>query len=377
MTSRRLGVSAALVAGRLVPGDISLAGDTVDAIGLPPAGGGRIAAPGLVDIQVNGFAGVDVMGADAAELRTLARGLVSHGVTAWLPTLITASPSDTERALRQIATAMARWSSLSPADAAWPLGVHLEGPYLSAERLGTHPPEHRRDPDLVEIQGWCRLAPVVAVTIAPELPGGLEVVKALSADGVLVSLGHSNATAAEAHAAFDAGARTVTHLFNAMSPLLHREPGLPGAALARHDVVVQMVVDGHHLAADVVRLAWAAAAGRVVLVTDAIAAAGLSDGSFDIAGVPVEVNDGVVRNSAGALAGSALTLANAVSNACELGIDPAEALVAVTETPARLLRRPDIGTIRPGARADITVFDQHLDLEQTWLAGRQAERDDT
>jgi N-acetylglucosamine-6-phosphate deacetylase len=247
--------------------------------------------------------------------------------------------------------------------------VHLEGPYLSPQRLGTHPPEHRRDPDLIELDTWRRLAPVVAVTLAPERPGGLEMVKSLNADGVLVSLGHSDATAAEAHAAFDAGARTVTHLFNAMSPLHHREPGLPGAALARREVVIQMVVDGHHLDPDVVRLAWAAASGRVVLVTDAIAAAGLSDGSYDLAGVPVEVNDGVVRNSDGVLAGSALTLADAVRNACEFGIDPAAALTAVTETPARLHRREGLGVLRPGARADVAVFDQHLTLEQTFLGG--------
>jgi N-acetylglucosamine-6-phosphate deacetylase len=365
MTSRALGVSAALVAGRLLPGDIRIDGDRVVEVGLPPAAGGRVAAPGLIDIQVNGFAGVDVMAAEPEQLHHLAQALLRHGVTAWLPTLITAAAGDTEAALRRFVTADKAW----PSNAARPLGVHLEGPYLSPRRLGTHPPEYRRDPDIDEVEGWRRLAPVVAVTLAPELPGGLDMVKSLSADGVLVSLGHSDATAEQAHAAFDAGARTVTHLFNAMSPLHHREPGLSGAALSRPDVVVQMVVDGHHLAADVVRLAWAAASGRVVLVTDAIAAAGQPDGSYDLAGVPVEVNDGVVRNSEGVLAGSALTLADAVTNACELGIDPAAALAAVTETPARLHRRDDLGVLEPGVRADLAVFDQHLELDQTLLGG--------
>jgi N-acetylglucosamine-6-phosphate deacetylase len=162
-------------------------------------------------------------------------------------------------------------------------------------------------------------------------------------------------------------------VFNAMSPLHHRAPGLPGVALARPDVVVQMVVDGHHLDPDVVRIVWAAAAGRVVLVTDAVAAAGLSDGSYDLAGVPVEVNDGVVRNSAGVLAGSALTLADAVRNASELGIEPAAALTAVTATPAALHRRPDLGVLRPGSRADLVIFDQHLQLERTLIGGVSCE----
>jgi N-acetylglucosamine-6-phosphate deacetylase len=367
--NRTLGVSAALVGGRLLPGDVSVADGQVVAVGLPPAPGGRIVAAGLVDIQVNGFAGVDVMGADPDGLHHLGRALLRHGVTAWVPTLITASGADTRQALERFAAARARW----PSDAAAPLGIHLEGPYLSPRRLGTHPPEHRRDPDLAELTGWRRIAPVVAVTLAPELPGGLEAVGALSADGVLVSLGHSDATAAEAHAAFDAGARTVTHVFNAMSPLHHRAPGLPGVALARPDVVVQMVVDGHHLDPDVVRIVWAAAPGRVVLVTDAVAAAGLSDGSYDLAGVPVEVNDGVVRNSAGVLAGSALTLADAVRNASELGIEPAAALTAVTATPAALHRRPDLGVLRPGSRADLVIFDQHLQLERTLIGGVSCE----
>ena len=180
------------------------------------------------------------------------------------------------------------------------------------------------------------------MTLAPELPGALDLVAKLSADGVLVSLGHSDATAAEAHAGFDAGARTCTHLFNAMSPLRHRDPGLPGVALTRPDVTVQIIVDGHHLADDVVRLVWAAARGRVVLVTDATEASAREEGEYAIAGVPVEVREGAVRNEQGVLAGSALTLDAAVRNVCALGIDVAEALTAVTATPAAL-----VGRLRP------------------------------
>src|SRR5690606_32265735 len=135
-----------------------------------------------------------------------------------------------------------------PHDGAQPLGVHLEGPYLSPDRLGTHPAEHRRDPDPEEIRGWRRRGPVVAVTLAPELPGGHDLIRELAADGVRVFVGHSAATAEETHQAFDAGAIGVTHLFNATSPLQHRRPGLPGAALARPGIVLGLIVDGHHLA---------------------------------------------------------------------------------------------------------------------------------
>ena len=365
-------MSAALVDGDLVRGDVRIDGDTVAEVGLPPAAGGRIAAPGLVDLQVNGFAGVDLMTAEVEQMRALARALPPYGVTAFLPTLITAAAPDTERALDRLAEAFG--PTQAPARPGEPgahcLGVHLEGPYLSPRRLGTHPPEHRRDPDPEELAGWRRRADVVAVTLAPELPGALDMVTSLAADGVLVSLGHSDATASEAGLAFEAGARTVTHLFNAMSPMHHREPGLPGAALARPDVVVQLVLDGHHLAPEVVRVVWAAARGRVVLVTDATAAAGCPDGRFALGDVALDVREGAVRNRDGTLAGSALTLTAAVTNAVELGIDPAEALRAVTATPAALIGRDDVGVLRPGARADVTVFGDDLVLRETFVAGR-------
>lgn len=374
MTARRLGVGAALVHGRLLPGDVSLDNGVVAAVGLPPAPGGRIAAPGLVDVQVNGFAGIDLMTADVEAIGSLARSLVASGVTAWLPTLITAGADQTRRALDVLAAVVPAPGSSWPASAALPLGVHLEGPYLSPYRLGTHPPEHRRDPSPGELRGWLDRAPVVAVTLAPELPGSLDLVRDLSGRGVLVSLGHSDATAEQAHAAFDSGARSVTHLFNAMTALRHREPGLPGAALSRSDVTVQVVVDGHHLAPEVVRLAFAAAEHRVVLVTDATAAAGRPEGRFALAGVPLEVREGAVRNPQGRLAGSALTLDRAVRNAVEIGVHPAAALTAATETPARLLGRSDVGCLQPGARADVAVFEEDLSLRETYLAGRHVDR---
>lgn len=365
-TSRRLGVARALVGGRLVPGDVEVVDGVVGRVGLPPVRGGGTAAPGLVDLQVNGFDGVDLMAAEADAVRHVARALAAHGVTAWLPTLITADPAATEQALRVLAAVMD--AGPGPGEARV-LGVHLEGPFLSPRRLGTHPPEHRRDPDEDLLARWRGLAPVVAVTLAPELPGALELVRRLSADGVRVSLGHSQASAVQAHAGFDAGASAVTHVFNAMSPLHHREPGLPGAALARPEVFVQLVVDGHHLADDVVRLVWAAAAGRTVLVTDATAASARPDGRYALAGVDLTVRDGAVRNPAGALAGSALTLDRAVRNALALGLEEGAVLQAATATPARLLGRTDVGVLAPGARADLVLLDDDLAVREVLLAG--------
>ena len=213
MTTRLLGVSAALVDGALLPGDVEVEDDTVTRVGLPPAKNGRIASPGFLDAQVNGFAGVDVMAADIDELHALGHALVAHGVTSWLPTLITAAEHETDRALGVLDALLA-----GPRRGARPLGVHLEGPFLSPDRLGTHPAEHRRDPDPELLRRWRAMAPVVAVTLAPELPGALELVAELSRDGVLVSLGHSDATAEQAHAAFDLGARSATSRWRPSCP---------------------------------------------------------------------------------------------------------------------------------------------------------------
>ena len=164
------------------------------------------------------------------------------------------------------------------------LGVHLEGPFLSPEHPGVHPVEYLRAPDLALAERLLAAGPIRYVTLAPELPGALELIDVLHARGIVVSLGHSGATAAEAELAFDRGVGTVTHLFNAMRGFHHREPGIAGAALARDDVIVQAIIDGHHLARDAELLVWRAAAGRLALVTDAIAAAGVGDGRYRLGG---------------------------------------------------------------------------------------------
>ena len=360
----RLGVSGCFDGGRYLPGDVDVAGDRIRAVGLEPAGTGGVAAPGFVDLQVNGFAGVDLLAADADGYREAGRALLATGVTAYQPTLITSAEATLVAALGTVGAVRER---AGPGPRI--LGAHVEGPFLAPNRTGTHPVEHRRDPDPALLGRLLDAGPVGYWTLAPELPGADTLVDRLLERGVVVSAGHSDATAAQANAAFDRGIRTVTHLFNAMRRFQPRDPGLPGAALARADVVVQIVVDGHHLADDTVRLVWRAAAGRTALVTDATAAAGRGDGSFRLGDVEVEVRDGAVRRADGTLAGSALTLDAAVRNLVALGIEPAAAVDAVTGVPARVLGRDDLGALRPGATADVVVLDDDLTVRRVLRAG--------
>jgi N-acetylglucosamine-6-phosphate deacetylase len=359
-------VAGAVVDGRLVAGDVEVADGRISAVGVMPPGRRGLAVAGLVDLQVNGFAGVDFLAADADGLARAVAALAATGVTAYQPTFITSPPDAYRRALGEVAPLAA--GSARPAGPRL-LGVHLEGPFLAAERRGAHPREHLRPPDarlLDELRG---LGPVTTVTLAPELPGAIDLVRALVGAGVVVSLGHSDATAAEAGAAFDAGATTVTHLFNAMRPFDHREPGLAGAALARPDVVVQAIVDGVHLADDTVRTAWRAAAGRFALVTDAIEAAGGLDGDHRLGSRDVQVRGMEARLADGTLAGSVLTMDAAIRNLVDLGVGVGAAVDAATRVPAGVLGRGDLGRLAVGAVADVVVFDEGLVPQQTLIAG--------
>lgn len=361
----RLGVAAAVVDGELVRGDVEIDGGTITAAGR--RGGGRgIAVPGLVDLQVNGFAGVDLLQATKEEVALVAAALARTGVLWYQPTLITAPPELTRLALSTIGDA-------AEGPGARVLGVHLEGPFLAPARAGAHPVEWLRQPDLDLLASYLGAGGRVStMTIAPELDRASETIDALLERGVVVSLGHTDATAAFAHAAFDQGASTVTHLFNAMRPFHQRDPGLAGAALARADAVVQLIADGVHLAPEALLTAWRAARGRVALVSDAIAAAGLGDGRFRIGTVDVEVAGGVSRQSDGVLAGAVRPLAWGLRLLVELGVPIVEAVDAVTRTPARVLgRERDVGVLRPGMPADLVVLDDDFAVERVLLAGEE------
>jgi N-acetylglucosamine-6-phosphate deacetylase len=359
----RLGVGAALVDGTFVPGDVEIADGRIAAVGIGSANGKGIASPGFVDLQVNGFAGVDFFSADAEGYRRAGRALLECGVTAYQPTFITSPEEELAAALAEV-----------PVNGAAPrvLGAHLEGPFISPERLGTHPADARRDPDSALLDRLLACGPVSHVTLAPELPGALELIDALRVRGVTVSCGHSDATAAEAREAFARGAKTVTHIFNAMRPFAAREPGLAGAALVASDVVVQVILDGVHLADDTARLVWQAASGRVAIVTDAIAAAHAGDGSYTLAGVDFEVEDGVARNADQVLAGSTVCMIDAIRNLVALGASVDAALAAATVMPARIAGHPALGTLAPGSPADVVVLDDSLEIERVLVRGEDA-----
>jgi N-acetylglucosamine-6-phosphate deacetylase len=357
----RLGVEAALVDGRLVPGDLEIVDDRVGRHGLASRNGRGVASPGFVDIQVNGFGGVDFLDADSGGYRRAGEAMLETGVTAYLPTFITAPEEQLQAALREV-----------PAHNGGPriLGVHVEGPFLAPKRLGTHPPLARRDPDPALLERLLDSGRIRMVTIAPELPGADSLIGLLLRRGVTVSLGHTDATAEEANAAFDAGVRTVTHLFNAMRPFSHRDPGIAGAALTRPDVVVQIILDRIHLAAETAKIVWSAAAGRVALVTDAVAGAGLDDGSFSLGGFEVKIRDGVARGPDGVLAGSSLTMIEAVRNLHELGVPLGSALDAASSVPARVIGE-HAGGLVAGAPADVTVLDDNLAVQRVLVGGRE------
>jgi N-acetylglucosamine-6-phosphate deacetylase len=356
----KLGVSAAVVDGVLLQGDVEVADGRIVGVGLESANGSGFAVPGLVDLQVNGFAGVDFAAADLAGYRRAGEALLEHGVTAFQPTLITAPEEELAAALAEVPR-----ESIGPRI----IGAHLEGPFLSPLRLGAHPLGARRDPDAALLERLLAAGPVSEMTLAPELDGALELVDLLNARGVVVSCGHSDATAEQANRAFDRGAATVTHLFNAMRPLGHRDPGIAGAALARDDVIVQLILDGHHLAEETARVVWRAAAGRIALVSDAIAAAGVGDGTYRLGSVEVEVRAGVARREDGVLAGSSLTLIEAVRRLHALDVPLADAMGAASTVPARVARRADLGALSPGAPADVLVLDDALEIRAVFVGG--------
>jgi N-acetylglucosamine-6-phosphate deacetylase len=359
--SGRLGVEAALVDGVFVAGDVEVADGRIAAVGMPAAGGRGFAVPGFVDLQVNGFGGVDFLEADTAAYRRAGDALLETGVTAYLPTLITSPEAQVLAAAREVPTdATARPRVL---------GLHLEGPFLSPNRLGTHEASSRRDPDPALLERLLDAGPVRLMTLAPELPGAGTVIDRLLARGIAVSLGHSDATAEQAHAAFDRGARAITHLFNAMRPFLHRDPGIAGAALARDDVIVSIVVDGIHLAPETSRTVWNAARGRVALVTDAIAAAPRTQGRSSLGELDLHVYEGAVRGPDGVLAGSVLTMIEAVRNLHALGVPLEDAIGAATTTPARVLGDRELGRIDVGLPADLVVLNDRLEIERVVLGG--------
>lgn len=324
-----------------------------------------VVAPGLIDLQVNGAAGVDLT-EEPGRLWEVAAVLPRFGVTRFCPTIITA-PREV------VAEAVAVLAGGAPAGqrAARPIGLHLEGPMIARARAGAHDATHIVMPSSAAIDGWSHAAGVAMVTLAPELAGAAAVIGELAARGVVVSAGHTDATAQDLSAAVRAGLSGVTHLFNAMAPMHHREPGLVGAVLAGAPVTASMIVDGVHLDPDVVRVAWRALGPeRRILVSDAVAALGAPPGRYRLAGRELVFDGRSVRTTSGELSGAAVGLDACVRNVVEMtACTPADAIDAATVTPARLIGRPDLGSLRPGAAGDVVVMDGDLHVVATVVAG--------
>ncbi len=334
-----------------------------------------VLAPGFVDLQVNGYYGIEFQIADAASWSAVARRLPETGTTAFLPTMITAPVDDLAAALRGAAAFVPRLS-----EGARVLGVHVEGPFIAKTRRGAHNPAWITDPSPAAIAellaaggGLVRLA-----TLAPELPGAVAAIEQLSAAGVLVSVGHTDAVASQVAQAAAAGARKVTHLFNAQRPLGHREPGVVGQALTDPRLTSGLIADLHHVTAPACKIALAAAPDRIVLVTDAAACAGMPPGEYLLGGEPITLPaaDGAPPIRAdGTLAGSALRMDRAVANVVSLGLPLPAAVAAATRIPADLIGRPDLGRLAPGAAADMVWLSPQLSARATWIGGRLAYSD--
>jgi N-acetylglucosamine-6-phosphate deacetylase len=368
----RLGVAQAVVGGEIVRGDVVVAGGRIAAVGAAPAAASGTAVPGFVDLQVNGFAGVDFLTGDPADWRRAASALAATGVTAFRPTFISAPPGQLRRGL-EVASGVADRGQPLP----HVLGVHLEGPFLSPRWPGAHPPEHLRAPELALVDDLRAAGPVTHVTLAPELRGALELVAALTARNITVAIGHTDADARTCRAAFDRGARALTHIHNAHRRFTARDPGPAGAALTHAGVTVTAIVDGHHLAPETAEIAWRTAGRRFALVTDAIAAAraarAAAPEATTIAGRMVAVGPaGDARLPDGRLAGSTLTMDAALRNLVACGATLPQAVHAAARAPALLAGRPDLGRIAIGAPADIAVLDGSLNVRRTFVSGREA-----
>lgn len=337
-----------------------------------------VLSPGFVDLHCHGGGGASYDAATPEEVRT---ALDTHRREGTLTTLVSLVSAEIDSLAEQVE----RLTELyAVGDVA---GIHLEGPWLSPGHCGAHDPTVLTLPtpeDIDRLLAAGRVSDarpsggsaVRMVTLASELPGGLDAVRRLADAGVVVALGHTDADEHDVARAVDAGASVATHLFNAMRPIRHRDPGPVPALLADERVVVELIADGQHVHPDVLAMAARSSRGGFALVTDAMAAAGSGDGDYLLGGLPVEVRDGTARvASTGSIAGSTLTMPAAVRTMVRAGIPLADALVAATAVPADVLRRRDVGRLETGRRADLVALDDDLTVLAVLRAGAVALRD--
>jgi len=330
------------------------------------------AIPGFVDVHIHGAGGHDVMEANETALSTITGRLAAFGTTSLLATTITASADDTCRSVEGIAKYISGQYQTSDTRAEI-LGIHFEGPFLSKERRGVHPAEWLQLPSAELLQRFLQAAAGNAriLTIAPELLGATPCIDAARSLGMVVSIGHTDATYEQARAAVAHGAHHATHVYNAMRPFTHRDPGVIGAVLTTPEVTAELIADGIHVDEIAMKvLLQAKGTQGVVLISDGTSATGMPDGEYMLGGLKVTVNGGVCRNAEGRLAGSTLTLDRALRNIVGLGIPLADAVRMLTLNPATLLGIEfKKGALRTGADADIVLLSDGLEIERVWARG--------
>ena len=335
-----------------------------------------ILTPTFLDIHIHGAAGHDVMHASPAELGQMQRFLASRGTAHYLPTTVTAPIDDTLRALENLADAIER---PTPTNEATPIGIHLEGPFLSHAKRGVHPSNLLQRPSIALFDRFQQAARghIRLLTVAPELAGAPDLIRHATQAGVRVSLGHTNATAIEAEGAIEAGATSATHTFNAMRPLDHREPGILGTMLDTPSVYAELICDGIHVGPQLVRLWLRLKQDHAILVTDGMAATGMPDGEYQLGTFAVTVRDRrcTLTDSPETLAGSVLTLDQAVANLQHFtGCALETAVRCASSQPASLLGLADtIGSLRQGQPASFNQYTNAGRLEATWIRGQRVQ----
>ena len=343
-----------------------------------PAGATEISAadktaiPGFIDIHIHGAGGRDVMEANGDALAVVARRVAEFGTTSLLATTVTASPDDTCRAAEGIARFITQQHA-SLDSGAEVLGIHFEGPFISNARRGVHPVEWIQLPSADLLQRFLQAAAGNArlLTIAPEVLGAAPCIEAALHAGLVISLGHTDANYEQTRFAIAHGARSATHMYNAMRPFTHRDPGVIGAVLTSPEINAELIADGVHVEEGAIKLLLQAkGAERVILVSDGLSATGMPDGKYMLGDFEITVSNGVCRNAAGVLAGSTLTLDRALRNVVSFGVPLVNAVRMLTLNPATLLGMEfKKGCLRVGADADILLLDEGLRVTNVWMRG--------
>lgn len=348
---------------RINEGEIGEVGSGLASVADPPDPRPGYLIPGFVDQHCHGGGGAGFEG-DQADIAVASAAQLRGGTTSLVGSMVSADP-------RHLLTQAAELAAAC--DAGILVGIHLEGPWLSPPRRGAHDERNLRNPTIMELQAVLAAGRgnIKMITLAPELPGALEAITECVRAGVVAAIGHTDADYAQTQAAIAAGATVATHLFNAMPPMLHRAPGPVAALMNDPSVYLELIVDGVHVQPGAIQIARQAATDRVVLVTDAMAAAAAHDGHYRLGSLDVDVVDGVARVSdSGAIAGSTLTMAAAVRNYVEIGgATVAQAARSAATVPAQLIQLSDRGSLAPGLRADICHLGPDLELRGVWQAG--------